>query len=279
MAYVVSLKQFEGPLDLLLHLISRAKVDIKDIFVSEITEQYLASLQGLDELDMDVASEFLTMAATLLEIKSRALLPRPPQPEDEDGETPEQALIRRLEEYKLYKESAGRMKEFEQAAMKVFSKLPEEYPLPPQPVELTGLSLDGLVRAMERILARQAQVDEPGRVFRAITRDRFTIEQCVLNLTARLRKGPVLFTDMLSPEVTRDEIVTYFMAMLELLKLGRLRARQEHAYDDILILPGKGDGEDGKQRESDEEGSDGREPDEHDADARDADAPAGDAGA
>ena len=78
MAYVVTLSQFEGPLDLLLHLITRAKVDIKDIFVSEITEQYLASLDGIDELDMDVASEFLTMAATLLEIKSRALLPRPP---------------------------------------------------------------------------------------------------------------------------------------------------------------------------------------------------------
>ncbi len=276
MAYVVSLKQFEGPLDLLLHLISRAKVDIKDIFVSEITEQYLASLHGLDELDMDVASEFLTMAATLLEIKSRALLPRPPQPEDEEGETPEQALIRRLEEYKLYKESAGRMKEFEQAAMKVFSKLPEEYPLPPQPVELTGLSLEGLVRAMERILARQAQVDEPGRVFRAITRDRFTIEQCVFNLTARLRKGPVLFTDMLSPEVTRDEIVTYFMAMLELLKLGRLRARQERAYDDILILPGRGDGEDGEQRELQKD-ADGT--DTSGSDARDADTSAGNAGA
>ena len=276
MAYVIQLKQFEGPLDLLLHLISRAKVDIKDIFVSEITEQYLASLHGLDELDMDVASEFLTMAATLLEIKSRALLPRPPQPEDEEGETPEQELIRRLEEYKLYKESAGRMKEFEQAAMKVFSKLPEEYPLPPQPVELTGLSLEGLVRAMERILARQAQVDEPGRVFRAITRDRFTIEQCVFNLTARLRKGPVLFTDMLSPEVTRDEIVTYFMAMLELLKLGRLRARQERAYDDILILPGRGDGEDGEQRELQKD-ADGT--DTSGSDARDADTSAGNAGA
>ena len=101
MAYVVSLKQFEGPLDLLLHLITRAKVDIKDIFVSEITEQYLASLDGLDELDMDVASEFLTMAATLLEIKSRALLPRPPKEEEDGEESPEQALIRRLEEYKL----------------------------------------------------------------------------------------------------------------------------------------------------------------------------------
>ena len=246
MAYVVSLSQFEGPLDLLLHLISKAKVDIKDIFVSEITEQYLASLDGIDELDMDVASEFLTMAATLLEIKSRALLPRPPKEEEEGEESPEQALIRRLEEYKLYKESAGRMKEFEQAAMQVFSKLPEEYPLPPQPVELTGLSLDGLVRALERIIARQTQQADPGRVFRSITRDKFTIEQCVFNLTARLRKGPVLFTDMLSQQVTRDEIVSYFMAMLELLKLGKLHAQQENVFDDILILPGRRDGADGE---------------------------------
>lgn len=247
MAYVVSLSQFEGPLDLLLHLISKAKVDIKDIFVSQITEQYLASLEGIDELDMDVASEFLTMAATLLEIKSRALLPRPPAPEEEGEETPEQALIRRLEEYKLYKESAGQMKEFEKAAFQVFSKLPEEYPLPPQPIELTGLTVDGLVRALERIIARQTQADDPGRVFRAITRDKFTIEQCVFNLTSRLRKGPVLFTDMLSSHVTRDEIVSYFMAMLELLKMGRLHAQQEEAFDDILILPGRRDGEDGDE--------------------------------
>ena len=247
MALYVSLKQFEGPLDLLLHLITRAKVDIRDIFVSEITEQYLESMRGVDELDMDSASEFLAMAAMMLEIKSRALLPRPPEPEDEDGETPEQALIRRLEEYKLYKESAGRMKEFEQAAMQVFSKLPEEYPLPPPPVELTGLTLDALTRALERIIARQTQADEPGRVFRSITRDAFTIEQCVFNLTARLRHGPVLFTDMLSDQVTRNEIVSYFMAMLELLKLGRLHAEQEGIYDDILLLPGRRDGEDGTQ--------------------------------
>ena len=246
--YYVSLKQFEGPLDLLLHLITRAKVDIKDIFVSEITEQYLASMGSVDELDMDTASEFLTMAATLLEIKSRALLPRPPEPTEDGEETPEQTLIRRLEEYKLYKESAGRMKEFEQAAMQVFSKLPEEYPLPPP--------LDGLVRALERILARQTQEEEPGRVFRSITRDRFTIEQCVFNLASRLKKGPVLFTDMLSDEVTRDEIVSYFMAMLELLKLGRLHAQQEHVFDDILILPGRRD-EDGDGEPADESAADG----------------------
>ena len=256
MAYVVSLKQFEGPLDLLLHLINQAKVDIKDIFVSEITEQYLASMESIDELDMDTASEFLQMAAMLLEIKSRALLPRPPKPEEEGEETPEQALIRRLEEYKLYKESAGRMKEFEIAAMHAFSKLPEEYPLPPQPVELTGLSVDGLVRALERIMARIAREQEPGgRVFRAINRDRFSIEDCVFNLTSRLRKGPVMFSDMLSSHVTRNEIVSYFSAMLELLKLGRIHVEQEKLFEDILIMPAKRDGNEEETQEDAESGN------------------------
>ena len=110
MPYVVSLKQFDGPLDLLLTLISKAKIDIRDIFVSQITEQYLEYMQGVDELDMDSASEFLQMAATLVEIKSRALLPKPPKPEDPDEETPEQALIRQLTEYKAFKETCEDVK-------------------------------------------------------------------------------------------------------------------------------------------------------------------------
>lgn len=251
MAMTFQLKDFDGPLDLLLFLINKEKIDIKDIFVSQITDQYIDSVRNAPDLDMDDATDFLVMAATLLEIKSRAMLPRPPRIE-EGEEDPEEALIRRLEEYKRFRETASAMKQFERAAANLFTKLPEEYPLPPQPVELTGLSLDGLVRALERILARQTQSEEPGRVFRSITRDRFTIEQCVFNLTARLKKGPVLFTDMLSDEVTRDEIVSYFMAMLELLKLGRLHARQEHVFDDILILPGRRD-EDGDGEPADEQ--------------------------
>ena len=94
MPNIVSLKQFDGPLDLLLTLISNAKIDIQDIFVSQITEQYLETMALVDELDMDSASEFLQMAATLLEIKSRAMLPKPPKPEDPDELTPEQALIK-----------------------------------------------------------------------------------------------------------------------------------------------------------------------------------------
>ena len=116
MAYIVSLKQFDGPLDLLLTLISNAKVDIQDIFVSEITEQYLESMRLVDELDMDSASEFLQMAATLLEIKSRAMLPKPPKPESEDELSPEEALIRQLTEYKQFKEASERMHELEEEA-------------------------------------------------------------------------------------------------------------------------------------------------------------------
>ena len=239
MAYVVSLQQFEGPLDLLLHLVSQAKIDIKDIFVSEITDQYLESMQGIDELDMDRASEFLVMAALLLEIKSRSLLPKPPPPEDPDAETPEEQLIRRLEEYKLYKESAGKMKEFENAARKAFSKLPEEVPLPPPRFELTGLSLEGLVRAMERIIARRTNQPDEGRVIRSVLRDRYTIEECSFNIQSRLRHGAVLFSELLSGQATRDEIVTYFMAMLELIRMGKLRVQQEDVFGDILMLPAK----------------------------------------
>ena len=136
------LKDFDGPLDLLLTLIGKAQIDIRDIFVSEITDQYLEIVRNAPDLNMDEASDFLVMAATLLEIKSRSMLPRIVEnPEEEDPET---ELIRRLEEYKRFKETAGSMKEFEEAARHVFTKLPEEYPLPPQEIELTGLTLEGL---------------------------------------------------------------------------------------------------------------------------------------
>ena len=124
MPYIVSLKQFDGPLDLLLTLITSAKLDIQDIFVSEITEQYLESMKLVDELDMDSASEFLQMAATLLEIKSRAMLPKPPKPEEEGALSPEEELIRQLTEYKQFKEISARMHQLEEEARALLTKLP-----------------------------------------------------------------------------------------------------------------------------------------------------------
>ena len=114
MAYEVHLNRFEGPLDLLLHLIEQAKVDIKDIFISEITAQYLALMDEVEELDMDTASEFLTMAATLVYIKSRSLLPRPPREEAQDEEDPEEALVRQLREYKAFKEAGAKLEILQQ---------------------------------------------------------------------------------------------------------------------------------------------------------------------
>ena len=190
MPYIVSLKQFDGPLDLLLTLISNAKVDIQDIFVSEITEQYLETMNLVDELDMDSASEFLQMAATLLEIKSRAMLPKPPKPESEDELSPEEALIKQLTEYKQFKEASERMHELEEEARALMTKMPEEYPLPPPNIEITGLTLDKLVRAFERVLARAEAAERADAMARQeIRRDQFTVSGCMTRIAQASRRA------------------------------------------------------------------------------------------
>ena len=236
MPYIVSLKQFDGPLDLLLTLISNAKIDIHDIFVSEITEQYLETMKLVDELDMDSASEFLQMAATLLEIKSRAMLPKPPKPEDPDELSPEEALIRQLEEYKQFKEVSARMHQLEEEARALMTKLPEEYPLPPPNIEITGLTLEKLIRAYRRVLERAAKNDAADQMAsREIRRDAHTIASCMARISRRLRKGRCSFSELFDEEFTRQEIVTMFLALLELIKLNRLHVQQENAYDEIYL--------------------------------------------
>ena len=236
MPYVVSLKQFDGPLDLLLTLISRAKVDIQDIFVSEITEQYLESMSLVDELDMDSASEFLQMAATLLEIKSRAMLPKPPRPVDEDVLSPEEALIRQLTEYKQFKEASQRMHLLEEEARALMMKLPEEFPLPPPNVELVGLTLDKLARAFLRVLERaEAGEAEAAMASREIRRDTYTISGCMSRIQRRLRKGSFAFSELFDENMTRSELITMFLALLEMVRLNRLKAGQETAYGEIIL--------------------------------------------
>ena len=237
------LKDFDGPLDLLLHLISKAKVDIRDIFVSEITDQYIESVSGAEDLDMDDATDFLVMAATLLEIKSRAVLPRPPELE-EGEEDPEQALIRQLEEYKRFRETAQEMRAFEEAARELFTKLPDEFPLPPQETELVGLTLEGLTEAFLRIWARKPAAEEEQEVNhyapRDIHRDEHNVQECMLLLLRDLRKrGRMRFEDAFSQAPTKEEVVTLFLALLELLKLGETHCEQEGNYGDIVLLPGR----------------------------------------
>ena len=235
------LKDFDGPLDLLLTLIGKAQIDIRDIFVSEITDQYLDIVRNEPDLNMEESSDFLVMAATLLEIKSRAMLPRPAPPEEEDPET---ELIRRLEEYKQFKETAANMKQFEEAARNVFTKLPEEYPLPPQEYELTGLSLEGLTEAFIRIWSRKPALDDDPAsnhyAARNIRRDLHTVQECMLDLLQTVRKKKrIRFEEAFQDAPTKEAVVTYFLAVLELLKLGQMHIRQTAVYGTIELYYGK----------------------------------------
>ncbi len=237
------LKDFDGPLDLLLTLVNKAQIDIRDIFVSEITDQYLDIVRNAPDLDMDEASDFLVIAATLIEIKSRAMLPRPPAVE-EGEEDPETELIRRLEEYKRFKESVMSLRDFEEAARHAFTKLPEEFPLPPPEVELTNLTTEGLVAAFLRIWERRGNQEEEQPINhyapRDIHRDEHTVQDCMLNLLKTLRKRKRMrFEEAFSDAPTREEVVTYFLALLELLKLGRMHTEQKGIYGEIILISGR----------------------------------------
>lgn len=227
------LSQFDGPLDMLLYMLDKAKIDIRDIFISEITDQYIQAVQTSPELDMEEASAFISVAARLLEIKSYKLLPRPPAEEEED---PEAAFIRQLEEYAAFKQIAQDMQSFEKAAALVYSKLHEEYPLPPPSFEITGLTLEGLLNAFARVMARTPKDigEGPARV-RNIVRDEHTVPMCMAHILRYVRHGAVPLFSLLSVNPSREEVVTLFMAMLELLKLGKITFAQEGIYGDITV--------------------------------------------
>ena len=228
------LSQFDGPLDMLLYMLDKAKIDIRDIFISEITDQYIKAVETADELDMDEASAFIAVAARLLEIKSHKLLPRPPAEEEED---PEAAFIRQLEEYAAFKQIAADMQSFEHAAALVYHKLPEEYPLPPPSFELTGLTLEGLINAFARVLARKPKDDaeEGPQTVRRIIRDEHTVPACMAHILRRVRRGSTPFLLLMSEDPTREEVVTLFLALLELLKLGKVCFTQDGIYGDITV--------------------------------------------
>ncbi|MDR1569875.1 MAG: segregation/condensation protein A [Oscillospiraceae bacterium] len=236
---LIHLSQFEGPLDLLLHLIDQAQIDVRDIFVSSITEQYISSLEDISELDMDAASAFLEMAATLLWIKSRALLPKPPPAEAEE-ESPEEALARRLEEHREIKARADQLRASESGAANLISKLPEELPDMSQPVLLTNLTPEGLTKAWLRLMKRLREREYAANAVAptlapSLRRDPYTIGQCMTRLLDRLRFGGCSFESLFNAYPTRGELVTTFIALLELIRDGSITARQTDVYGMIWI--------------------------------------------
>ncbi len=251
MSISYKLEQFEGPLDLLLHLIEKNKVSIYDIPIAEITEQYLDYVSRMEREDLNVVSEFLVMAATLLDLKSRMLLPAEVNEEGEE-EDPRAELVARLLEYKMYKYMALELKDRELDADKVLYKaptIPKEVAKYEPPVDLDKL-LDGLTLAklqgiFEAVMRRQEDKVDPIRSrFGTIRREPVSLEQKIASVMGYAREHRKFsFRSMLEKQGDKLEIVVTFLAVLELMKIGKIRLTQEELFDDMEIETLEAEGE------------------------------------
>ena len=234
------INQFEGPLDLLLHLIDKNKFNIFDIPIVEITEQYLDYLNRMQEENLDVMSEFLVMAATLISIKAKMLLPR----EEKEEEDPRAELVRRLLEYKMYKYASLELKDMNLDAGKNYYKpatIPKEvleYKEEIDPAEVIGdVTLAKLNEIFTQVMKRTVDRVDPVRSkFGTIEKDEVRIEDKMDDIRASIRglKG-INFKTLLEIQATKINIIVTFMAILELMKVGDITIRQDELFGDIII--------------------------------------------
>jgi segregation and condensation protein A len=239
-AVTFKLPRFEGPLDLLLHLIKRDEIDIYDIPISHITKQYLETLELMRALDLDVAGEFLVMAATLMRIKAKMLLPLPKSDEDEDEGDPREELVQRLLEYRLYKEASETLKSSELERRGLFERgqVPSEDEVGPLP--LAPATLFDLLEALNRVLARR-----PEQAVYEVRTEAYDIEDKMSFIARSVAEdGRLLFSTLMGRTRVRMEIVVTFMALLELIKMGQVVVIQDANFADILILPKRTEGND-----------------------------------
>jgi segregation and condensation protein A len=232
--YKVIIEQFEGPLDLLLHLVGRARIDIEDIFISEVTGQYLEYVSSMDALSMESASEFLEMAATLLYIKSRMMLPS--EQTEEEEEDPEQELIQRLKIYKVYKEAAEALKGYETSAERVYYKLPEEIGFPAEKLLIEQMTLDGLCAAYLEVFSRQpdAKMEHIEEV--EIRKDVYTIRERSRHIMRMLNQyGMTTFGMLFSEARSRLEVAVTFVALLNMLHRNLVSIQQDACFEEMYI--------------------------------------------
>lgn len=246
-AFRVALPNFEGPLDLLLHLIKEHRVDIFDIPLALITEKYLQHLEKMREINLDIAGEFLVMASTLAHLKSRMLLPRQDVAAAQEGAEalaaieeagdPRAELVRRLLEYQKYKDSAEQLAAQDLLGRDVFTRnVPvEAVPIPEEEVGLQEFSVLKLVEALDRVLERLTP-----KLQHEVVRERVTLSEAILRIVERLRPhGQVLFESLFTEEEmrTRQEVVITFLAILEMVKRRLIRVVQDEPLGPILLLP------------------------------------------
>ncbi|HEY0840725.1 MAG TPA: segregation/condensation protein A [Vulgatibacter sp.] len=242
-AFRIALPNFEGPLDLLLHLIKEHKVDIFDIPVALIAQKYVEYIERMQQLDLDVAGEFLVMASTLAHIKSRLLLPRQEQPVEapevvEEQGDPRAELVRRLLEYQKYKEAAEMLGRQDILDRDCFTrKVPvEKVPIPEDEVGLVEISVYKLIEALDRVLK-----DAEPQYKHEVVREQVSLSEAIKEIAARLKEQPKLsFYSLFEGQRTKTRIVITFLAMLEMVKLKLIRVYQEGDLQDIVLSP-KGD--------------------------------------
>lgn len=233
----IRLKDFEGPLDLLLHLIRQSKMDIYDIPIAEITKQYMDYLAESQRHRLEIAGDYFVMAATLMSIKSRMLLPKPPVEEDEPEEEadPRQELVDQLLEYQRYKEAAKRLKGKEEQRSQEYTRQAAQPPTGLVHEQVApGVSLDQLQAAFEKVLRRHI-AQEP--VTTTVTAEPITVAERMDYVKEKVDHA-VRFEDLFDDDRSRDNLVTTFMAILELCRHAVIRLSQAELFGPLIVLPG-----------------------------------------
>lgn len=226
----IQVPAFEGPLDLLLHLIQQNEIEITDIPIAKITRQYIATLELMRELDLEVAGEFLVMAATLMRIKARMLLP-PPITAQEEEEDPREGLVRQLLEYRRFKDASKELERLEGDRRLRFDRGAPAQLEDPEASELLPVSLFRLLDALKGVLTRQA----PAPVHTIIA-EPIRLDEAIALLSNNLReRSRMLFEEMLEPFVSRIEKITAFLGLLEMLKAGSVQVAQEELFGPIWV--------------------------------------------
>lgn len=243
MALSIKLEHFEGPLDLLLHLIDKNKVNIYDIPIVSITSQYLEHIRMMEENKMEVMSEFIEMAAILISIKTKMLLPRYEE-DDEEEEDPREALVRKLLEYRKYKLISETLKLRHAHADKILfkeSSIPDEvkdYKQKADPEQLlNSVEFSRLYQVFQSVLKRNVEkIDTVRSKFGDIQKEEFTVQDKIEQLlNMREHYSSLSFVDLLEEHMTKTEMIVTFLAVLELMKMGSIRVTQADVFDDLII--------------------------------------------
>lgn len=237
--YLLKLENFEGPFELLFHLLEKDKINIYDIPIVKITEQYIEYIEAAKSMDLELASEFMVMAATLLNIKSKMLLPKSPL-KKEDEEDPREELVQKLIEYKIYKEIAKYFEQAELDANKNFARSKKDNIKYKDNVKIVlDVSIDKLVDAFKNVLKRKElneKLKNTDSFIHQISREEFTIEDKMQYIKDNVsRKSEIIFYSLFDEDYTRAEIVTTFLALLELIKLKIIIVVQKDVFSDIFI--------------------------------------------